>query len=343
MKAAVLTGMGAIELRDVPRPAVGPGELLVRVRAVGLCGTDVKAYARGHPYFPPPCVLGHEFSGVVEEVGAGVSRFRTGDRVVAAPYVECGACDLCRRGAGELCRNKAFVAGALQEFIVLPSAIVSRATFAIPDDADFAVFALAEPLACVANGLERAGVGQGDTVLVVGGGPMGALLALMARSRTPRVAVSEPSPERRAALARLGLSALDPGHEDLAERLHDLFGVRRADRVLIAVGSKEVAEESLRLVSPAGVGLLFGGLPKGDRVSVDAFAVHYEEVTVAGSFGFRLDQFRGAVEWLERHAADVAPVMSSEVPLRDAARAFAAAARGDGLKTVIVLGDDDAE
>ena len=116
MRIAELTEIGKIEYRESPVPHAGSGELLIRTRAVGLGGTDLKAFLRGHPYFKPPCILGHEFSGTIAEVGEGVEQYSVGEAVIAAPYVECGQCKLCLRDLGELCKQKAFVPGALQEF-----------------------------------------------------------------------------------------------------------------------------------------------------------------------------------------------------------------------------------
>ena len=339
MQVAELVALGKIEVRTAPIPTVGEGELLLATRAVGLCATDVKAFRRGHPYFRPPCILGHELVGVVREVGAGVDAFTVGDRVVCAPYVECGGCPACRRGVGELCEHKAFVSGALQEYVLLPSEVVRQGTFLVPPEISDGVATLAEPLACAWNGIERAGVREGDTVLIVGGGPMGALLALLAKAITPHVLVSEISAPRTAQLRRLGLAVADPAEKPIEEALASAFGVPTAHRVLVAVGARDVAEASIARTAPGGTFLLFGGLPKGERLAVDAFAVHYLEVSIVGSFGFRLEHFRDAVAWMARHPHALDGVVTASVPFRDAAAAFARAGEPGALKTVIRFDD----
>jgi L-iditol 2-dehydrogenase len=335
MKVIELVELGRVETRTAPVPLPGPGEARLRVRAVGLCGTDVKAFRRGHPFFQPPCVLGHEVVGVIDAVGNGVKSPSPGERVVCAPYAECGGCATCRRGVGELCEHKAFVAGALQEYLILPPEILARGTFRIgpatPDD----VGTLAEPLACAMNGIERAGVRQGDRVLIVGGGPMGALLAVVARTLTPHVLVSEVSSARSAHLRRLGLAVVDPAQTPLGESLAAAFGAPEADRVLVAVGDRAVAEEAIRSTAAGGTALLFGGLPRTDQLAVDAFAIHYREVTVAGSFGFQIRHFRSAVLWMEQNPGALDAIVTTSVPFSEAARAFEQAERPDGLKTVI--------
>jgi len=341
MQIAELTEIGKIVYRQGPVPHAGPGEILIKTRAVGLCGTDVKAFLRGHPYFKPPCVLGHEFTGTVAEVGEGVETFAVGEAVVAAPYVECGQCDVCLRDLGELCKHKAFVSGALQEYILIPREIVNAATYRLPPGVDFIAGSLAEPLACVVNGIEKASIESRDSVLVVGGGPMGALLAQMARSITLRVAVSEISPARISALRQLNLTVVDPSRKDTSQQLEDHFETPQADKVLIAVGLRTVAEEALTWVAPGGTALLFGGLPKDESLTIDPFAVHYQEVSIVGSFGYRLDHFRTAISWLSEHSAEAARLVTHTVPFEQVESGFGIAQRGDGLKTVVLFGEND--
>jgi L-iditol 2-dehydrogenase len=335
MQIAELVELGRVALRAVPIPLPGRDEVRLRVRAVGLCGTDIKAFRRGHPYFPPPCILGHEVVGVVDAVGDDVRGLVVGERVVCAPYVECGGCSVCLRGIGELCQHKAFVAGALQEYLILPPHVIARGTFRIPEGMSDDVATLAEPLACAMNGIERACVQSGDRVLVVGGGPMGALLALVARTLTTQVLISEVSSARTEHLRRLGLTVVHPFEMTLGEALTTAFGAPEADRVLIAVGDRSVAEDAVGWTAAGGTALLFGGLPKGERLALDAFAIHYREVTIAGSFGFQVRHFRDAVAWMEQHPGALDGVVTASVPFADAAEAFARAAEPDALKTVI--------
>jgi len=339
MKIAELVKIGKIGYREVPTPHAGPGEIVLKTRAVGLCGTDVKAYFRGHPYFTPPCILGHEFAGTIVEVGPEVDRFEVGERVVAAPYVECGVCDLCQHGLGEMCEHKAFISGALQEFILIPRAIVEQATFRLEADVDFSVGSLAEPLACVHNGIEKAGIRNGDTVLVIGGGPMGVMLALLARTKGAQVLLSEISAPRIEAARRVDLAVVSPHEEDLVERMNAVWGKGKADRILVAVGNKTPVETAFDLTAPGGRVLLFGGLPKGDRVCVDAFAVHYREIALVGSFGYNLRQFREAVTWLNDHASNLQSIITHTFPFSEL-RGFQLAKEAKGLKIVIDFAEE---
>lgn len=339
MKIAELVELGRIAYREISVPNPGPGEILVKIRAVGLCGTDVKAYFRGHPYFSPPCILGHEFAGTVAAVGEGVEQFKVGDRIAAAPYVECGECELCRRGLGELCTNKAFIDGAFKEFILLPRLIVERATFRLDAEVDFATGSLAEPLACAYNGIEKAEINPGDRVLIIGAGPMGVMLALLSKSQGATVIVSEISAERLAAARKLDLEVCSPGDRGLAEQLKERWGRADADRVLVAVGSRAVFEEGFGFAAAGGHVLLFGGLPKEEKVCVSAFKVHYREISLVGSFGFNLRQFKRAISWLNDNPSLAKRVITHTVPFSELTRAFELARDAKGLKIIVDFGE----
>ena len=227
------------------------------------------------------------------------------------------------------------MSGALQEYVLVPADIVRRGTFLVPEGISDEVATLAEPLACAVNGIARAAVRRRDSVRIVGGGPMGALLALLAKAITARVLVCEIAAPRTAQLLKLGLAAVNPAERPLGDSLTEAFGAPNADRVLIAVGARDVAEEAIGCTAPGGTALLFGGLAKGDRLSIDAFAIHYLEVSIVGSFGFRLEHFQAAVSWMTEHPHALDGVVTASVPFREAAAAFARAGEPDALKTVI--------
>ncbi len=339
MKAAELAALGRIAIREVPVPDVKAGDVLLKTLAVGLCGTDVKAYRRGHPFFQPPCVLGHEVVGQVVSMASQGLGIVPGMRVACAPYTECGVCATCFRGLGELCNTKDFISGALQEYIRVPGSMVDKAIVPVPAALDDATATLFEPLACAMNGIERAHVAHGDTVLVIGGGPMGALLALLARARGGRVLVSEINGARRQCLKQLGLAVIDPADAPLPEALEEVFGAPNAERVLVAVGSRPVAATAMDLTSSGGIVLLFGGLPKGELVSLNPYDIHYREVSVVGSFGYRLAHFRSAAQWAAEHVRELERLITGVVLFPAVADAFDAAERGDGMKIVVRFAD----
>src|SRR5580698_4101537 len=183
MTAAVLYGKEDLRIEQIPVPAAGPGEIVVRVAAALTCGTDLKVYRRGYhaKMLKPPIPFGHEVAGVVSEVGAGVTRFRIGDRVVALNSAPCDACFFCRQGQQNLCEDLLFNNGAYAEFIRIPERIVEKNTLHIPEGVPFEHAALTEPLACVVRGLEESGARPGDTMVVIGAGPIGLMFMHVAQ------------------------------------------------------------------------------------------------------------------------------------------------------------------
>ncbi len=342
MIAAELVELGRIEIRRKRKPVPRDNELLIKTRAVGLCGTDLKAFSRGHPFFTPPCVLGHEVCGEVVALGRDVRRFALGDRVAVAPYVECGTCDLCRRGLGELCRSKTATGGALQEYIIVPKRIIDQGTYRLDNAVSDEVATLAEPLACVLNGLRRTGVSGGDRLLIIGGGPMGVLTSLAAGIHGADVLISERSASRINLLQQLGLNVMNAGTADPAETMTSRWGVPQADHVIAAVGIRQAVEGVESWVAPGGSVLWFGGLPRDARISVDPYEVHYREVSIVGSFGFSAGHFSAAVRLVDEHHDELAKMITHSLHVSEIDRAFQLASAADGLKIVITFGERDA-
>ena len=279
--------------------------------------------------------------GEVVEIGAHVSGFSLGDRVAVAPYVPCGTCELCTRGLGELCRSKAATSGALQEYVVVPQRIVNHGTFRVDDQVSDEVATLAEPLACVLNGLNRAGVSDRDKLLIVGGGPMGVLTALAASLRGASVLITESSESRIERLRQLGLDVIDATTAVLKDEMSRRWGTPHADRAIAAVGVKRAVEELESLVAPGGVVLWFGGLARDVKLSVDPFDIHYREVSIVGSFGFSTEHFAAAVDLVHNHASEISKMITHSVHISEIERAFELASAGDGLKIAITFGEND--
>src|ERR1051326_3201511 len=240
MMAAVLYGREQLRVEPVAIPAIQDGDLLVRVKVALTCGTDVKVFRRGYHarMIRPPAVFGHEFAGVVDAVGPEVEDFVPGDRVAAANSAPCGACFFCRRLQAELCEDLQFLNGAYAEYIVIPERLVKMNMLRIPDHVDFDQAALSEPLACVVHGMRDTGVGPGETVAVIGAGPIGLMfIAMCKRAGAPRVAVRGRAARLRLAAelgADLSLSANDSS--DIVSAVRDASEAGRgADRVLECV------------------------------------------------------------------------------------------------------------
>jgi len=331
MKALVYTGIKQLEVKDVPEPS---SDFIVKVLGCGICGTDLKTYQKGHHLFSPPAILGHEFYGIVEKAPIGCG-YLAGDKVVVAPYAECGFCDVCIRGAGSLCANKHYVeGGAFCEKVGIASDYIEQGVFHIKELDD--VYTLVEPLACVLNGFEQLNLKPTSRALVVGAGPMGALFALLFRAKGIPVAVVEPSAQRRERIASWGIEAFEPGgagHVESPSAGRVEKGIY--DIAIIAVNKKELASEYIRLVADAGTVLMFSGLSSDEIVAIDAYSIHYRQVSLKGSFGYALHHFKEALSLIEAHKEMFSKIITHNFPLERGKEAFEMLASGEALKIVL--------
>lgn len=277
MRAVVVESPGSMAVREVEAPRPAPGEVVIEVRACGLCGTDVHIAHGTFPPAPYPLIPGHEFAGVVVERAAGVRWPEVGARVAVDPTLTCGRCEPCREGHGNLCADWGAVgdtrAGGLAERVAVPAANCH----AVPDGLGWGEAALIEPLACAVWGVRRAAPAAGATVLVLGGGTMGLLLAqLLRRNGASRVTVAEPYPGRRALALEVGAdAAVAPGEEAGASGRFSL--------VADATGRPESIARGLGLVARGGTFLVFGVAPQEATVPVRPYDIYFNDLTIVGS------------------------------------------------------------
>jgi L-iditol 2-dehydrogenase len=331
VKAATWRGGARFTLDDVPEPTPGPGQALVAVQAAGICGTDVHATQGLFPW-TPPLVMGHEYTGVVQAVGRGVSQRLIGRAVACEPSYGCGRCAECKHERVSQCPRCTRV-GGFAERVALPAANLH----ALPRGLDPVTAAMTEPAACCLAGLEQFAMPRGATVVVIGGGIMGLLTMVLARRRGARqLILSDPLEERRAMARRLGASVvIDPTRESLRDRVVELTGGRGAHVVCEAVGKPELVADALALVRPAGVLQLVGVNPKGSRLALDLYDLHYREITIHGAYG-RGRSFRRALALMPK--LGVKPLITARFPLDKIEDAFAHATAGRGVKTIITPG-----
>jgi len=351
----------------VPEP--GPGEVLVRVKAALTCGTDAKIARRGHPKFPFPLTLGHEWAGVVERAGAGAA-WEPGTRVTSAVSAPCGACPACAAGRENLCAT-AFetpLFGAFADYLLVPERIAKRGLRRVPDGMSDEAAALLDPLASVVRALKRVGSARGGDVLVTGTGPIAAMLFFLLRGKDEgidapgRIVVVGRRPERLAffeangaEVARvhsmeqaLGAGALPlftfeenppssprvarPTRSGVTERA----GARSFSLVVDTTGDPGVIAALPGLTADGGTVLLFAGLPEGAHVAVEAHAVHYREVSVIGSFHYTPREVDETLALLSTDALPVGGIVSARRPLAEWEAAFALAKDGTALKVALV-------
>jgi L-iditol 2-dehydrogenase len=308
VRAARLYAPGDLRIEDVPKPEPAQGDVLVQVEVALTDGTDLKTYRRGHPLLlsDPPVPFGHEFCGLVD-----------GRRVVAANSAPCGACDGCARG--EQCRALVFLAGAYGDWLLVPERIAAVNLHEVPPGVPPEVAAMVEPLACCLRGVERAGVGAGDTVAILGPGPIGLMLAACVADAGARPVVVGGRPERRALVREFGSEEGDG---------------RDADVVIEAAGSGEAWLQAEELVRPGGTVVMFGGLPRDARPPIDAFRLHYEELTIRGSFHHTPATVRAALAFLASGAYPWERLVTHRVLLDDLPALFADPPR-DLLKAAV--------
>lgn len=338
MRAQVFHGPGDLRLEDVPVPEPGPGEAVLRIEAALTCGTDVKTLRRGHPVMIPrlPTVFGHELAGTVVATGPGVETVRPGARAVAANSAPCGACPHCRRGRPNLCDDLLFVNGAYAEYIVLPARLVARNLVPVSPDAPAERVAFAEPVACCLHALDQADLRPGDTVAVLGHGPLGLCLGLLARAAGARVVLVGKKGLRLDWASALGFAAcLDAtALADPVRAVRDAAGgaVRCA---IDATGRPEAWEQAIAVADKGGTVVFFGGCAPGTVVRLDTRRVHYEELKLVGVFHHTPELIRRAVGLLEGGGLDPSPLLSHRMRLEEVPEALALMSRGEALKIVI--------
>ncbi len=289
MTAAVLYGKEQLQIETVDVPPIGPGDVLVRVRAALTCGTDVKVFRRGYHarMITPPALFGHELAGDIVALGENVTGFRIGQRVMAANSAPCGECFYCRRDQENLCSDLLFNNGAYAEYIRIPERIVRKNLHLLPDHVGYQDAALAEPLACVLRGLEESNLRPGDTIAVIGMGPIGMMFVRLAKAMYGArvIAIGRRQPQLDRA-ARMGADELivNTDGTDVVSAVKRMTEGRGADVVIEAVGMPELWQLATRLLRRGGVVNFFGGCASGTEVHLDTHLLHYSELTCKASF-----------------------------------------------------------
>ena len=345
MQAAVYYGPDDLRLESVPLLPPSAGEMVVRVHSASICGTDLRIYHGQHRKFPPGTrrIPGHELAGTIAALGAGVPGYRVGQPVFVAPNMGCGHCRQCMAGRNNLCADYAALGvtldGAFAEYVHIPAAAVAQGNvMPVPPQSDPAVLALIEPFACVLHGQDALEIQPGESVLVVGAGPIGLMHLLLARLRgAGQVLVSEPLEVRRAQASQCGADrVIDPVQEDLSVVVAEATAGQGVDAIIVAAPSHQAMEQAVQLAAIGGRVNFFAGLPK-DRpaIQVDANRVHYSEIRLTGTTACSTGDCRRATALLENGRIDLAVLVSQRFPLARAIEAIAAAEDRRSLKVVL--------
>jgi L-iditol 2-dehydrogenase len=343
-----MTDRNAVELRDTDEPALDPRGAVLRIEACGVCGTDARTYFNGDFRAPPPWVLGHEPVGILERVGAEAvppPGVKEGDRVFLGSILTCGECRQCGEGYQNLCEHHLLYGydpfpGAFAELAAVPP-IAMKNLIPIPHDLSSDLATVVDPFACALNGIEVLDVRLGDTVMILGSGPIGCWQAVMARDRgAGRVFLCDVSRDRLdialEAVGRFVDDAWTTGEDNGVAELMGRTGGAGAERISVAAPSKQAQQAALEMAAKRARVVYFAGLPKHDPLSpLDMNQLHYKELAILGAYGATRRQYRITMDYLNRRREDLTPVVTHRFPLDRIAEAFETIRSGAGLKMVI--------
>jgi L-iditol 2-dehydrogenase len=344
VRVAKFYAPGDVRVEDMPKPQPGSGELLMRVRACAMCGTDVKIVNFGHHHIVPPRVMGHEVAGVVEELGEGTDGYSPGDPVQLIAAIPCGECFECKNRSMSICPNQESIGyhydGGFAEWLVVPAKVLKvKGLNLIPEGLPYDEAAVTEPLACVLNGQELTQVDDGDVVVVIGAGPIGCLHVRLARARgAGQIALVERNGARLAMSAQRVEpdAAIDASKENAVDAVLKLTNGRGADVIITAAGSGAAQEEALQMASRGSRISLFGGLPKDNPViNFDSNAVHYRELTIVGANGSTPAHNAEALRLIATGAVPVKDLITDRLPLDRVLDGIEAVKSGNSIKVVI--------
>ncbi len=338
MKASYFLGDKKFEVRDLPLPEIGEQDVLVRVAACGVCGTDVHIYhgSKGSTDVKPPVVLGHELAGEVEKIGSQVTTVKPGDHVTIDPNIYCGKCHFCQIGKKQMCQNLYAIGvnrdGGFAQYCVAPE----TQCYQLDKEVPLKYGAMTEPLACCVHGIDRAGIRQGDTVCVIGGGAIGLLMIQLAKlSGASKVILSEPVAMRREIGKKVGAWAcVDPIHEDIKERLKELLGTEGVDVVIECVGTSVAAEQAF-LAADRGATILLFSVPKPESIySLHLEEVFQKELTILGSM-INPDTHGRAAALINSGVLKLEPIITHSFSVEQVEEAILMQQSADSIKVIV--------
>ncbi|MBQ4114549.1 alcohol dehydrogenase catalytic domain-containing protein [bacterium] len=341
MKAVLYYGPQDIRYENTMIKPLADGEILVKIKAALTCGTDVKTFRRGHPVLIKniPSGFGHEFSGIVEKVSSSVTNVQVGDRVVCANSAPCGECFYCKKEEYNLCENLNLLNGAYAEYIVVPERIVKKNTLILPPDLAFEKAAFAEPLANVVHGVERTGIKKGQSVGVIGIGPIGLMFARVAKLKGARVIVAGRNKEKLRLAEEFAYAdeVVDLKKYQNPEKIFREFSDEKkgVDVAVECVGLPEIWELVFSTVRPGGTVHFFGGCKSGSKVCLDTTAMHYGDIKTLSVFHHTPQYFRQALDLIASGDVEVEKLITDTLPLDKVEYAMEQHIAGNAIKFLI--------
>lgn len=328
MRALYFYGPKDLRIEEVPVPVINSDEILVRVSFAGVCGTDNRIY-QGTKKIEGPRIIGHEFSGVIEEVGENIQDFSVSNHVTVYPMISCGECYTCKSGRKNICVKRTTIGyeidGGFAQYIKIPkNAIEMGNVLKVSPTLNERVVAITEPIAAALNGIKRANIQKGNTVVIIGAGPIGLFHVQLAKLKEPEnLIVIEPDQEKRDLAIKLGATnTINPFEEDPFTRIQELTKEDGADVVIIDVGIPKLIEESIEYVKKGGTYVIFAGAPHGSKITIDPNLIHYKEINLTGSSASTPEIHREVINLVESGKIDVSMLISEVVPLDEWERAI---------------------
>ncbi|MEN6412917.1 MAG: alcohol dehydrogenase catalytic domain-containing protein [Veillonellales bacterium] len=343
MKALVFYGPGDIRLKRHKIPVIRQEEMLIRVKAAGVCGTDIRIY-NGTKEIEAPRIIGHEFAGDIIAVGKCVKNFAAGERVTVYPIITCNDCYACKTGRTNICSERITLGyeldGGFAEYVRIPAnAIANGNVNRLPSGVSYEEGAVSEPLTAAYSGIRRANVKAGNSVLIVGGGPIGLLHTQLSKLYgAGLIIVSEPQKEKRLQAKFFGAdAAVDPLNESLQKLIDKMTGGAGMDIVIADVGVPEIVEKSVEYVKRGGKYVIFAGCPAGSRITIDPNQIHYKELVITGSSAAKPTYQRKILKMIAAGQVDVKTVISDVFPVERWQEAFNMKENYKGLKYVLTF------
>lgn len=343
MRAVVLSGPNQFAPAEIEKPQIGPDEILLEMKAAAICGTDMRILTgkktKGVRY---PSVIGHEFCGVIAEVGADVKGYEVGEKVAVANVIPCHHCSSCLRGRTNACLDRKAIGyefdGGFEEYIRIPSICIENGNVVkLPEYMSYQAGALIEPLSCCIRGLKNAGTGFNDDVLIVGAGPIGLFhLQLSKIAGARKVIVSEPNEQRRKVALELGADlVVDPTKEDLPAIVDRETNGQGMDVIVMAIGVPALVNSTLKLCKRGGTVNLFAGFAGTGESAVEVNTIHYNEINVNGSTAYKLEDYLAAAEMIKSGKIDADKIVTHRFKIEDFQKAYDVCVAGTGLKVII--------
>jgi len=342
MKAAVLYAPGDLRVEEVPKPSCGEHDIMIKVKAVGLCGSDIRTIRSGLKRLKYPQILGHEITGEVCEVGSAVKKYKVGDRLYASPMIPCFECPACKKGWYGQCQNIIVpgtdIPGGFAEYMVIPKEMLERGNIIrIPDHLSYEEAAITEPLSSVYASQQCANIGLEDVVVIIGAGPIGCLHIELAKLRgAKKVIAIEQSSSRLETAKEFGADVLiNSKEEDPVKRVKEETDNWGAEKIIVACPDTNAQKQAIEMAAKRGTVVLFGGVPQGRLTDIDTNIIHYNQLTIVGHYAYNHNENSSAFALIASGRMNAKRFITHVLPLEEIHKGIELAQKGEAMKVIL--------